>query len=49
MSKDSENKDQEDKFTYSEEDINALKFFKSKEHVENEDRKAGKKTIWYED
>lgn len=52
MNKNTDNKDKsskfnEDKFTYTKEDVDALKIYDSKEHVEQEDKKAGKKTVWY--
>ena len=36
-----------DKFTYTKEEVDSLKFYSSKEEIEQEDKKAGRKTIWY--
>ena len=42
-----ENKQQrEDKFTYTENDVKALKVYKSRQHVEEENKKVGKKIMY---
>ena len=47
MKKSENENSREDKFTYTEEDVKALKVYKSRQHAEEENKKSGKKIIWY--